>query len=273
MLKYRLIFGTLMVVVFAGLFLADGKLDGSLTASTEDDSEVKGTIFSILVVLLIVMAQLEFSQLAKGRGLKVFLPVTIIGSILLGETWYLLQFAEIRPDAYVLGVAAFVLVGVFVMQHRCFGLAAVMANCGVSWLSVAYCGVLSAFAVAIRVEMGMWPLLMYICVVKCSDIGAYAFGRLFGKHKFSPQISPGKTWEGMAGGAILAAIVAIVFASSCGIITMKVWTAGLFGVSFAFIGQFGDLAESMLKRDAEQKDSANRVPGFGGVLCRPPGTG
>jgi phosphatidate cytidylyltransferase len=68
----------------------------------------------------------------------------------------------------------------------------------------------------------------------------------------------------MAGAVATAVIVAIGFAVSCDI--MAWWPAAIFGFCFAFIGQLGDLAESMLKRDAEQKDSANKVPGFGGIL-------
>ena len=62
----------------------------------------------------------------------------------------------------------------------------------------------------------------------------------------------------------MAVIVAVGFAISCGI--MAWWSAIVFGLGFAFIGQMGDLTESMIKRDAEQKDSARKVPGFGGVL-------
>ncbi|MCX5635992.1 MAG: phosphatidate cytidylyltransferase, partial [Planctomycetota bacterium] len=120
------------------------------------------------------------------------------------------------------------------------------------------------FVPAIRIKFGLWAILMFIFVVKCADIGAYTIGSVFGKHKFSPKISPGKTWEGMAGAVLFATIVAILFAVVFGI--MKVWQAAIFGLFFAFIGQFGDLAESMIKRDAAQKDSSDSVPGFGGVL-------
>ena len=117
---------------------------------------------------------------------------------------------------------------------------------------------------AIRLDFGLWPLLMFIFVVKSADIGAYTFGTLFGKHKFSPKISIAKTWEGMMGAVFTAVIVAIIFATNSDI--MFWWLAAIFGVCFAFIGQFGDLAESMIKRDAERKDASNNVPGFGGIL-------
>jgi phosphatidate cytidylyltransferase len=68
----------------------------------------------------------------------------------------------------------------------------------------------------------------------------------------------------MAGAAITAAVVALAFACTFDIIVW--WSATIFGLCFAFIAQIGDLIESMMKRDAEQKDSANNVPGFGGVL-------
>ena len=139
-----------------------------------------------------------------------------------------------------------------------------MVNCGVNYFSIIYLGLLSAFCIGIRIDFGLWPLLMFVFVVKSSDIGAYTFGKLFGSHKFSPKISPGKTWEGMAGAVAVAIIVAIAFAAACDIMTW--WLAAIFGLCFAFIGQLGDLAESMIKRDAEQKDSANNVPGFGGIL-------
>ena len=111
---------------------------------------------------------------------------------------------------------------------------------------------------------GLWSLLMAIFVVKSSDIGAYTLGRLIGKHRFAPRISPGKTWEGMLGAVIFAIIVANIFADQGKIMSWPLAT--LFGVCFAFIGQMGDLVESMLKRDAQIKDSSGRIPGFGGVL-------
>jgi phosphatidate cytidylyltransferase len=123
---------------------------------------------------------------------------------------------------------------------------------------------LSAFVLAVLIHFGLWPTLMFIGVIKSSGIGAYACGTLFGRHRFSPKLSPGKTWEGMAGTVAAAITVAVLFSVICDI--MEWWLAVVFGFAFAFIGQMGDLAESMMKRDAEQKDSANKVPGFGGLL-------
>jgi len=267
MLRYRLLFGTLMTVLFTAVVIFDGWLDGSLTASVAD-KPVQGTIFCILVGLLTIPSQLELSKLAAAKNLKIFIPVSIVASILFATCWYWQQLIRIRPEIYLIFLSAFVLLALLLWQYIGYGTSAVLANCGANYFSILYLGVLSSFCVAIRIEFGLWPLLMFVFVVKCGDIGAYAIGTLFGRHKFSPKISPSKTWEGMGGAVATAVIVAVGFAASCDIIIW--WLAIIFGFYFAFIGQIGDLVESMIKRDAEQKDSANPdyigIPGFGGIL-------
>ncbi len=262
MLKYRLIFGTLMVVVFVGLVLLDGELDIPLSGG-----HVQGTVLCIMIVLLAIPAGLEMAQLAGRVGAVIFRPVTIIASALLATSWYWRQF---YPEPltfhlyYLLAVCVITVLGLFVYQARVLAGRGVIVNCGVNLLSIFYLGLFSGFVPAIRIEHGVWALLMFIFTVKSSDIGAYTIGTLWGRHKFSPVISPGKTWEGLAGAVLFAAIAAVLFSVCCDIMP---WRLGLcFGVIFAPLGQLGDLAESMIKRDAEQKDSAGNVPGFGGVL-------
>ncbi len=264
MLKYRLVLGTLMTAFFAAIVVFDGWMDGTLTASIADDKAVQGTILCILIALLVIPAQLELSKLAAAKNLKIFSSISIIASILFATSWYWPQLVEISPAIYLLFLSAFSLLGLLLYQYIRYGTSAVLANCGANYFSIIYLGLLSAFVLAVRIDFGPWALLMFVFVVKSADIGAYSFGSLFGKHKFSPKISPGKSWEGMAGAVVTATIVAILFATSCDI--MVWWLAVIFGFCFAFIGQIGDLAESMIKRDAEQKDSANNVPGFGGIL-------
>ena len=258
-----------MTVFFTAVVIFDGWLDGSLTASVAEKRAVQGTVFCILIVLLAIPAQLELSKLAAAKNLKIFIPVSIIASILFATSRYWQQeywqrIIEIRPDTYLIFLSAFVLLALLLYQYISNGISGVLANCGASYFSILYLGLLSSFCVSMRLEFGLWPLLMFVFVVKSADIGAYAIGSLFGKHKFSPKISPSKSWEGMGGAVAAAMIVAVGFALSCDI--MVWWSAVIFGVCFAFIGQIGDLVESMMKRDAEQKDSANNVPGFGGIL-------
>jgi phosphatidate cytidylyltransferase len=264
MLKYRLIFGTLMTVFFTALVVFDSRLDGSLTASVFDGKSVQGTILCVLIALLIILAQREFSALASAKNIQTFTFVSTLASILLAGTWYWSQIVKIAPHVYLSLLLVFSLIALLLNQYFRYGTSQILANCGVSFFSIIYLGLLSAFCIAIRIDFGLWPMLMYVFVVKSSDIGAYAIGMLFGRHKFSPKISPGKTWEGMAGAVMLAMIVAVIFAETCGI--MSTLMAMTFGFCFAFIGQLGDLAESMMKRDAEKKDSSKNIPGFGGVL-------
>jgi phosphatidate cytidylyltransferase len=264
MIKQRLIFGTLMTFFFAGVVIFDGWLDGSLTASATDNKAIQGTIFCILIAILVIPAQLEFSKLAKAKGINVFTPLVTVVSILFATSWYWFQFIAFEREVCFLLLAVFALFGLLLAQYLRYGTMGVLANCGASCFSIIYLGILSAFVPVIRIEYGVWPLLMFVFVVKFSDIGAYTIGSLFGKHQFSPKISPKKSWDGMGGAVVFAVLLALLFSRAFGI--MGWMSAVVFGICFAFIGQLGDLAESLIKRDTGHKDSSNNVPGFGGML-------
>ncbi|MGE5295335.1 MAG: phosphatidate cytidylyltransferase [Solirubrobacterales bacterium] len=264
MLKYRLIFGSLMTVLFSSLVLLDGWLDGSLTVSPADDRQVQATILAILVAGIISLGGLELARLAAAKGLVILNPACVIGLVLLTTTWYWPRLVSVPQGVYLPVVIALTLAGMVVLQHLRFGVSGVLANCGISCFALLYLGLLGSFVLAIRIDAGLWQFLAFMFAVKASDIGAYTSGRLFGRHKLAPRVSPGKTWEGLAGAAVFAVLVSLAFASIFGI--MGVWLAPVFGAVMAVVGQLSDLVESMLKRDAQQKDSSNRVPGFGGIL-------
>jgi phosphatidate cytidylyltransferase len=264
MLQHRLLFGTLMTVFFTAVVVLDGWLDGSLTARVTDDKGLQGTLLYVLVCVLILLAQHEFRRLARAKDLKIFYGVSGTACILLAGTWYWLQLFEVPPAIYLFFLFVFSALGLVLFQYVRFGTSGALANCGANCFSIIYLGLLSGFVIAVRIDFGLWGMLMFVFAVKSSDIGAYAVGILFGRHKFAPKISPGKTWEGMAGALVTATGVSILFATSCGI--MVWWLAGAFGCCAAITGQMGDLVESMIKRDAEEKDSATTVPGFGGIL-------
>ena len=108
-------------------------------------------------------------------------------------------------------------------------------------------------------------MLFLLLLVVAADIGAYFAGRAFGKHKLAPRVSPGKTWEGVGGGLVAAALMA----------AFGVWWFSMDTVPFmalcilvAIASVVGDLTESMFKRHAGLKDSGNLLPGHGGVLDR-----
>jgi phosphatidate cytidylyltransferase len=129
---------------------------------------------------------------------------------------------------------------------------------------------IGAFPVASGALLLMLPLL----VTWTSDIGAYAFGRAFGKRKLIPAVSPGKTVAGAVGGLIAAMVVAWAYTS---FVLTPVAQLGFTGRALGALGfgavvgaaaQVGDLAESLIKREAGVKDSSNLLPGHGGVLDR-----
>ncbi|MBF9141497.1 phosphatidate cytidylyltransferase [Hymenobacter properus] len=103
-------------------------------------------------------------------------------------------------------------------------------------------------------------------LIWASDIGAYAVGRAIGKHKLAPKVSPGKTWEGWAGGFVMTLIVgwAIGFMLPNMPLMHRLVAAGVVAV----FAPLGDLAESMLKRSVGVKDSGSIMPGHGGLLDR-----
>ena len=116
-------------------------------------------------------------------------------------------------------------------------------------------------------------LLMVLGLIWISDTAAYLAGRAFGRRKLAPSISPGKTWEGVAGGAIGCLIYAIIWATFDADLRARVqgivWLPFLAGtLLLCALGVVGDLFESSLKRQAGAKDSGKLLPGHGGVLDR-----
>ncbi|GAI19514.1 unnamed protein product, partial [marine sediment metagenome] len=171
MLKYRLFFGTLMTVFFAAVVILGGWLDGSLTASGADDRTVRGTVLCILICALIIPAQFEFSKLAAAKDLKIFTPVSIIASILFAGTWYWLQLIAMPPEIYLFFLSAFSVAVLLLYQYLGYGTSGVIANCGANCFSIIYLGLLSGLVLAVQIDFGLWPLLMFIFTVKSADIG------------------------------------------------------------------------------------------------------
>lgn len=113
---------------------------------------------------------------------------------------------------------------------------------------------------------GRWVLMVFL-LVWAADIGAYAAGRMLGRHKLAPSISPGKTWEGFAGGLMLALLVGVLAGMWMLDVAARVeWLLLLVGV--VVISVIGDLLESLLKRQAGVKDSGRLLPGHGGIFDR-----
>ena len=146
-----------------------------------------------------------------------------------------------------------------------------IASVGATILGVLYIPLLGSHLVSLRTgftqTLSMHLLSFFFLVLMGGDAGAYYVGRALGKRKLAPSISPGKTWEGVAGG-IVAALVMATLAHFWFFRELPLkYTLPLAAV-MTVIGIFGDLAESALKRGAGAKDAANILPGHGGILDR-----
>jgi phosphatidate cytidylyltransferase len=119
---------------------------------------------------------------------------------------------------------------------------------------------------------GPWLLLAVMGTAWVADIAAYAAGRACGRHKLAPSISPGKTWEGVAGATIAVLAYGFALAASVGALAessaLRLLLAVLLLVLLTAISVIGDLFESLVKRQAGVKDSSNLLPGHGGILDR-----
>jgi phosphatidate cytidylyltransferase len=117
-----------------------------------------------------------------------------------------------------------------------------------------------------RLQQEPLRLLALLAVVWIADTAAFFTGKLFGKHKLAPSISPGKTWEGVAGAMVAVALYAWMVSAMESGHSIEVIT-GLF-LAMTVLSILGDLFESWLKRAAGVKDSSNLLPGHGGILDR-----
>lgn len=239
----------------------------------------------VLLPLATIVAGLaadELLELSERRGLRPNRATTIAATAVIvasvGVFVYWPTFGGDYPADCPIGklgwplvTTAIALVGALAVEMRRYRQPGEsIANLAAACLSFLYVGVFTSMLVQLRLvksEAGLLPLVSLIAVVKSCDVGAYACGRMFGRHKMSPLISPGKTLEGAAGGIALAVAASYLVFSQLGTSEAAHGIGpGLFGLVVGVTGMFGDLAESLLKRDAGVKDSSEWMPGFGGVL-------
>jgi phosphatidate cytidylyltransferase len=205
-----------------------------------------------------------------SAGAPVWMPSSVIGNSITGNLGWL-----------AVGLVASLLLVLIGEMRRYEGRATATSNLAHSCLAILYVGGLIGFIVQLRFlgsgtsgsdgRVGMLALLSLITIVKLSDVGQYFVGRLLGVRKLAPEISPGKTWEGVVGGlalATLGGLLTIWLARGMGVAPAYRAKPSffLYPLALATFGIVGDLAESMLKRDSGVKDSSKWLPGFGGVL-------
>jgi phosphatidate cytidylyltransferase len=269
-LKNRLTFGPMML---GGLFLLLW-LDHAAQQWTH--THVHGIGLAILLLIILPIATVELAMMFTAERIRPYRVLTIIAASSLVLHGFCTQFDWFRPIAS----SSLAYVVVFVMLAAALTRAldkqtegAIHRMAG-TVLSTMYLGGLGWFLIALRVKHGhhlngsTGIILFILLVVKFTDIGAYFGGRATGKHKLIFWLSPGKTWEGLGWGLLTAAAVGAIFSHFVRPhdYSFPWWKAALFGAVIGGIGQLGDLLESLMKRDAEVKDSGRLVPGFGGIL-------
>ena len=154
-----------------------------------------------------------------------------------------------------------------------------LAAVAVTVFGVLYTGGMLSFGYALRyhrftVDAAGGAVLLFLPVLLtwASDVGGYAVGRLTGRRKLIPSISPGKTVEGALGALVVTMLVCWLYATfvlrPAAQLALAPWAIVVFGAVISVTAQVGDLAESLLKREAGVKDSSRIIPGHGGILDR-----
>jgi phosphatidate cytidylyltransferase len=279
-LRNRLVFGPLMLAVLLGLLWLDHAAEGwsrhwSLPPLASPSHGLGGLGLLVLMLLILPLATRELAALFAAEQVRPYTTISGLGSCALVLHAFLTQFRDFRLIAA--STLAFIIVATMLLAalRRAWGRQTQEAihHMAGTVLATLYLGGLGWFLIALRVKHSSSPggfqgstlsILMILLCVKFTDIGAYFGGRAMGRHKLIPWLSPGKTWEGLFWGLITAGVVGAVCARW--ILDLTWGRAAVFGVVLGLVGQFGDLLESLLKRDAQVKDSGSLIPGFGGVL-------
>ena len=288
-LRNRLTFGPLML---AGLFLLLW-LDHAAQRWTQPWMQsrygaygvtegVGGIGLMILLAMIMPIATHEIAILFTAEQIRPYRIISAAGSSALILHAFLTQF----PPFQRIAASSFAFIIVFIMLAAALRRAikkqtqeAILKMAG-TVLATMYLGGLGWFLMALRVKHSehpngfhgtTWTILSILLMVKFTDIGAYFGGRALGRRKLIFWLSPGKTWEGLFFGMLTAAAVGAAFAPFISTDTREQfhlpwWKGAIFGAIIGGIGQAGDLLESLMKRDADVKDSGKLIPGFGGVL-------
>jgi len=219
--------------------------------------------FTILVAIWGLLAVFEFYRLV---AVSKALVLTCFGLI-----WTLLFILSPHCD-YELIIPLLVTSGV-VLSLMWLVLSPQKEGAFLGWAwtiaGVLYVGWLLSYLVALRLDAGRNWVFFTLFTTFGSDTVAFFVGRALGRHRLAPRISPNKTWEGAIGGVFGAIIVSLLFVLPTPLnLPLNYGQAVLLGLLVSVFGQFGDLVESLLKRNMGVKESGRLMPGHGGVLDR-----
>jgi phosphatidate cytidylyltransferase len=219
----------------------------------------------------------EFFRLARATGVE---PLDPLGMPLAGAIPLAVYAATVgvyRTSLSVPAVALLVILGAVIWARGTAGRP--LGSAAATVLGVLYSGGLLSFGYALREHpyavgdrAGTALVAFPLVLTWASDIGAFFVGRTIGGRKLIPAVSPGKTISGALGGLAVTVVVAWLYVrfvlAPTALLTMSVAGAVAFGAVISVAAQIGDLAESLLKREANVKDSSRLIPGHGGLLDR-----
>ena len=229
-------------------------------------------LFVGLMVIALVVALFEFWLLARKQQIRADATAGLLSAASLCTVFYFTEPGKL-PDLLMIQLILILLtIGSLVAgMLRGAPFERMITSAGVTVLSVMYVVLLGGHLIALRV--GFAPVLakhllsFFFLVIMGADAAAYYGGRTFGKHKLAPNISPGKTWEGAVAG-MLASLLLAAGAHYWFFPELPTKCALPLAAAMNVISVIGDLTESALKRSAGAKDTAQILPGHGGVLDR-----
>jgi phosphatidate cytidylyltransferase len=232
-----------------------------------------------VLLLVTIVAFRELARMSKALGVAILSISGLLGTVAVAAlpvwwSWVSMDMIISFSNCYVMVLLGVVMAMIFLEQIVRYRIADAIRQIAATTLAVLYLGVGLSLILQIRVDFGVPVLVLFLAAVKLTDIGAYFTGSAIGKHKMIPWLSPGKSWEGLAGGVITAAGTAVLITWLLQIDVFgpalasseSIWKTLAFGAILGGTGQFADLCESLLKRSAGVKDSGALVPEFGGML-------
>ena len=233
--------------------------------------------FAAFVGLIMLFAAYEWAGFAQFPSLPAKMAYVVIVATILLSLWlinFLLSASFMNGLAAAFWLFALILVFGYPGSSKFWsGKTVIIAIMGLFLLTITWYAVISIHAIT-QIEFaqthisGPYLLLSALMLIFAADTGAYFTGRRFGKNKLAPEVSPGKSIEGVVGGLILALLMSVLFTlwhSGSSQDYLHIMSITVVTVIFSVIG---DLMESMFKRQAKIKDSSNLLPGHGGILDR-----